>query len=108
MHETGQENIPTPKKTRKEIMINLAYNNLTEDKIVPPKQGSRHNFNIWSQNVWGLKDSIQLEHAIVQMIEHQIDAFLLQETWIKGDSVKKVREHTTFMHGLDHHNSGRS
>ena len=55
----------------------------------------------------GLKDPIQVEHAIEKMTEHQIGAFLLQETWIKGGSVKKIRGCTMLMRSLDHHNSGR-
>ena len=41
------------------------------------------------------------------MISENADAFLMQETWLNGNSVKTIRGYTIFYHGLDSINSNR-
>ena len=41
------------------------------------------------------------------MIENHIDAYLFQETWLKGTIIQTRREHTMFYHDLDKARSRR-
>jgi len=53
-----------------------------------------------SQNVKGLKDDAKLEGIINSIMENNVDAFLLQETWLIGNKTQVIRGYTVFFHGL--------
>ena len=54
-----------------------------------------------------LKEDLKFEHIIDNMIENNIDAYLLQETCLIGTSVQTIRGCTTFYHGLSKANCSR-
>ena len=106
--EEIQDEVPEaspPSQTPQEVTIN--QNQLSNEEVKIPKSGSRCDFKIASQNVHGLKDSSKLEHAADQMMSHQVGAFLPQETYVKGNAMKKARECTTLARGLEKHASSR-
>ena len=97
-HDLSRES--TPAESHDEKPCNLSQPHINTRITCIPNRESRFSFKIVSQNVLDIKDPVKLEYIIGQIINHQIDAFLLQETLLKGDAMKKIREHTMLTHGL--------
>lgn len=67
-----------------------------------PSDTCQHTCIIFNQNVNGLggRRNDKLEKLIVMMIEQQIHAYCVQETWQMQDYMLTIRGHTVFHHGI--------
>ena len=60
-----------------------------------------HRNRICTQNVQGLSSSVKFESVIDRMMEFQIDAYCIQETWKLGKWMKSINNYYVFHHNYD-------
>ena len=65
-----------------------------------PNERCLHSSTLYTQNVQGF-NNIKIELLIDNMIAYNIDAYCIQETWLKGTTCKTVRGHRIFLHNID-------
>ena len=80
----------------------LTHAVLTRSTAAPPRPRDPcpNDCKMVTQNAHGLKRPHKLESVIDQMIERNLQAYCLQETWLIGDWTKTVKGYMVFHHGL--------
>ena len=72
-----------------------------------PSDTCPYTCKIMDQNVNGLKADDKLEKIISMMIVRNIQGYCMQETWMLGDFILKIRGHTVIHHGMQERKADR-